>query len=83
MRNIDEKDRNEFRKRLLEVTKEDIINVCKTYFIPQIEEGTTSRVVFGNVDEHHKDFEEGKWEFLNSLDFLSEGYFTNQEEEEN
>ena len=86
LRNMTENDRNVFRNRLMEVSKDDVIEVCKKYFIPQLEDGKTSRVVFGfmNKTSDSKVFDPSEWDFINSLDFLSENYFKlNEEEEEN
>jgi presequence protease len=80
LRGIKEEDRNIFRNRLLNVNKDDLIEVCKKYFIPQLEEGNTSRVVFGSVEGGNM-FDPAEWEFCEALDFLSESYFTKEEEE--
>ncbi len=83
LRELTEEDRNEFRKRLLEVTKKDIIEVAKKIFIPQIIDNQTSRVVFGGEEfvqnDSNKD-ESDEWEIVNSFDFLSESYFKAEEE---
>jgi Zn-dependent M16 (insulinase) family peptidase len=77
LRNISEEDRNIFRNRLLDVTAEDIKYVAQEYFIKQLEEGTTSRVIFGNDKVQINEFEE-----INPLDFLSEEYFREKIEED-
>lgn len=84
LRNLDEKSRNIFRNRLLTVNKEDIIEVCNKYLVPQLENGTTCRVVFGNVSNSGSGemFDSSEWDFVDSLDFLSEKYFATNEEEE-
>jgi Zn-dependent M16 (insulinase) family peptidase len=85
LRDLSESDRNNFRRRLLAVNREDIIHVAKKYFIPQLEEGTTSRCLFGSVAEgeaESKMFNESEWDFIDTLDFLSESYFTKEEQEE-
>jgi len=78
IRELGEEDRNEFRKRLLEVNKNDLIEVSKKYFLPQIIENKTSRVIFGGSDLANEENEE--WEIVNSFDFLSESYFKAEED---
>jgi Zn-dependent M16 (insulinase) family peptidase len=75
LRNVTDEEKNQFRNRLLVVTAEDIKQVAENYFIKQLEEGTTSRVVFGKVEL--KDFEE-----INPLDFIGEEYFRERIEED-
>ena len=84
LRNLDENSRNAFRNRLLNTSKDDVIDVCSKYLVPQLENGTTSRVVFGNVNNTGISvmFDSSEWEFVESLDFLSEKYFNANEEEE-
>lgn len=84
LRNLNEQDRNTFRRRLLDVTKEDVIQVCKKYFIPQLEDGKTSRAIFGSINTSGEStmFDPAEWDFINSFDFLSESYFKMEEEEE-
>ena len=86
LRNLKQEDRNLFRRRLLSVEKDDIIEVCKKYFVPQLEEGRTSRVVFGSVSNNGENstgmFEQSEWEFIDALEFLSDSYFTKDEEED-
>lgn len=79
LRNVAEDERNEFRKHLLYVDKNDIIQTAKDFFIPQLIENKTSRVVFGGI-EFTEENEKDEWEVLNSFDFLSESYFKAEEE---
>jgi Zn-dependent M16 (insulinase) family peptidase len=79
-RHLTEEDRNIFRQRLIEVTEEDVVEMANKYFIPQLEEGTTSRVLFGEItkteDTIFEDFVK-----INSTDFLSDSYFKDEEDE--
>lgn len=80
IRNITRKERNLFRKRLLETTKEEVISVSKKYFVEQLERGITSRVIFGNVNEEPQNeideyFANENWDIINSMSFLSEEHF--------
>ena len=84
LRNLDENSRNTFRNRLINTTRDDVIEVCTKYLVPQLENGTTSRVVFGNVSDNALTgmFDSSEWEFVESLDFLSEKYFDTNDEED-
>ena len=77
LRNISDEDRNQFRKRLLDITKNDIVEVANKYFIPQIVENKSSRVMFGGF-EFVEDAE--MWNVIESFDFLSESYFKGEED---
>lgn len=83
LRGLTEEDRNVFRNRLLNVTMEDIQEMSKKYFIPQLEDGTTSRAIFGNPTENNENAFDESWEVVNSLDFLSDAYFKEEETFEN
>lgn len=78
LRGVTEEERNEFRKNLLQVTKEDLVEVAKKVFIPQIVDNRTARVVFGNPEFDAQENDE--WEIVNSFDFLSESYFKAEED---
>lgn len=89
--NITEEKRNELRRIILNLQKEDIVNVAKNYFIPQLIENKTNRVIFGGIEA----FMTGKkdnfnandynnfvddWEILDSFEFLSDSYFKGEDE---
>jgi Zn-dependent M16 (insulinase) family peptidase len=83
-KDVTPKERDEFRKRLLNVTRDDIKEVTNKYFIEQIERGLSSRVLFGNVSENginmvDDHFIEDGWDFINPMKFLSEEYFEERE----
>jgi hypothetical protein len=59
------------------------MEVANKYFIKQLEDGTTSRVIFGSQTLNSNEFEENGWEISSALDFLSEKYFKDEEDDNN
>lgn len=47
----------------------------------QLEEGTTSRIVFGSQSVDTEEYKRNGWEISSALDFLSEKYFKEDDEE--
>ena len=86
IKGISTNDKNILRKRLLDVTREDIIDACKKYFVDQMERDVTARVMFGNINEKgNKEIDEyfidNDFEFSKNMTFLGEEYFIEQEED--
>lgn len=63
------------RVRALELTREDIVGVAEKYLMKAIEDGKTSRVVFGSQNAPLTDLEQKGWNIFNPIDFLSYKYF--------
>ena len=67
--------RLKLRLRALDCTKQDLQHFAQKYLLSAIENGETSRVVFGqqtaNVDELSRD----GWSVHNPMQFLSSSYF--------
>jgi hypothetical protein len=57
------------------------MDVAAKYFVKQLEDGTTSRIIFGSQILDSVEFEKEGWEISSALDFLSEKYFKDDEEE--
>ena len=73
-------EKNIFRKRLLQVKKEDIQEVVNKYFVKQMKLGITSRSLFGKINDPSENeiddyFLQNDWKITNSLTFLSDMYF--------
>ena len=63
------------RLRALDVTREDVVAVAEKYLMKAIENGHTSRVVFGSQSAPLKELDEKGWSIFNPIDFLSYKYF--------
>lgn len=59
----------------LDLTREDLVAVAEKYLIKAIEEGKTSRVVFGSQSADFANLETQGWRVQNPIDFLSYSYF--------
>jgi len=63
------------RLRALDLTREDVAAVAEKYLMKAIENGHTSRVVFGSQQANLSDLEGKGWSVFNPIDFLSYKYF--------
>ena len=76
--------RMKLRLRALEVSKQDITRVAEKYMVKAIEEGKTSRVVFGSQHANLEDLQTKKgWTVHNPIDFLSYSYFDQWNKQDN
>lgn len=67
--------RMKLRLRALDVTREDVVAVAEKYIMKAIENGHTSRVVFGSQQAPFSELEAKGWKVHNPIDFLSYKYF--------
>jgi Zn-dependent M16 (insulinase) family peptidase len=67
--------RMKLRLRAMDVTKEDLVHVAEKYLMSSIEQGKTSRVVFGSQNATFSELEKNNWSIFNPIDFLSYKYF--------
>lgn len=73
-RGYSDEDRLKTRLRALDCSKEDIIDYVRKYMVTAIEDGSTSRVVFGSQGGEDALSRDG-WSVHNPMDFLSNSYF--------
>jgi Zn-dependent M16 (insulinase) family peptidase len=67
--------RMKLRLRALDITREDLVAVADRYLMKAIENGHTSRVVFGSQQAPFEDLQQQGWSVYNPIDFLSYKYF--------
>jgi Zn-dependent M16 (insulinase) family peptidase len=67
--------RMKLRLRALDLTREDLVAVAEKYLIKAIENGRTSRVVFGSQQAPFDELQQQGWSVFNPIDFLSYKYF--------
>jgi Zn-dependent M16 (insulinase) family peptidase len=81
LKEMSDEEWNNFRLRILNVSKEDIVDIANKYFIPQLENGETSRVIFGNVKGIEEELANNQWLLKEPFNFISEKYFQESKEE--
>jgi len=74
-RGYSDEHRMKLRLRALDLTREDLAAVADKYLIKAIEQGHTSRVVFGSQQAPIEEMEAKGWSVFNPIDFLSYKYF--------
>ncbi len=74
-RGYSDEHRMKLRLRALDLTREDLSAVAEKYLMKAIEEGKTSRVVFGSQQAPLAELESKGWSVFNPIDFLSYKYF--------
>ncbi len=74
-RGYTDEQRLKLRLRALDVTREDLVAVTEKYIVKAIEDGITSRVVFGSQNANFSELEGKGWKVQNPIDFLSYQYF--------
>ena len=74
-RGVEDAERLALRARALDVTREDVMRIAERYMMTNMEEQTTSRVVFGSQQAKFDALEREGWQIFNPIDFLSYQYF--------
>ena len=68
---------NLFRRRCLDVTGEEVLDVCKRYLMDRLEKDETSKVIFGSKDNNLEGIVSRGWKvdkFANDLSFNESNY---------
>jgi presequence protease len=74
-RGTTDEEKMKLRLLALDVSKENICFVAQRYMMEAIEQGKTSRVVFGSQNADFDVLEKSGWSIFNPIDFLSHSYF--------
>ena len=82
LKGVEDAELNEVRKGIKNVTREDVMRYVEVVLVPQLEEGKTSRVIFGASDLPYNHFESKGWLTSEDFNFISENYFETEEDEE-